>query len=206
LELEQLLELVGPARGRRVQIRGGTRLAQLFLQLRVLVLRVREAVEVAVDVAERTGDALCGELERLQRGSSVALGVVEDAGRRRAEGDRQEGERADDEHREDDAAEQRVAAPRGVPVGSGAPDRRAQHRHARGAVAGWHGRRLTPIPGDGGPAAGPAGPIDARENGSGLRESRPPRYRRPLRERAFERRDWFERWIASNSSRLRPEP
>jgi len=97
-------------------------------------------------------------LEGAQAGGAVSLDVVEEPGGRRAEGDRQERERADDEHGEHDPADQGSAAPRGVPVGSGAPDRRAQHRHARGAVAGSHIRRVSArpagrvlFPGTGGP-------------------------------------------------------
>ena len=133
---------------RRVLRRGGLVLqrlraprAHLAAQLLVLRLRRRQPVEVPVDVAERPRDALGGDLERTQRRGSRTLDVMERAGRRRAERDGQQRERHDDEDDEHEPPDQRATPPWGA-TRLGALDRRAQHRHARGAVRGCHRARL----------------------------------------------------------------
>ena len=64
----------------------------------VLPLRVDEAAEVAVDVAERLGDALGTELERPQHGRARRLDPVDGARGRRAERHRNQDQREQDEH------------------------------------------------------------------------------------------------------------
>ncbi len=143
LVVQQPLELGRSLRSGEVRGRLRAHRAQLALQLRVLRLRAREAVEVAVCVAERTRDALRRDLERPQDARARALHAVEHARGRRAEGDGQERERAEHEQREHEAAEHGAARPaNGVFTRPGALDRRAQHRHPRGAVRGCHMPRL----------------------------------------------------------------
>jgi len=84
-ELHFFHELGRALRSRDIGVRNRAHVAQLAPKLLVLGLRARETTEVAVDVAERTRDALGRDLEGSEGRGPVALHVVERPARRRAE-------------------------------------------------------------------------------------------------------------------------
>ena len=107
-----------------------SRAVELRAQLFVLVLRVHEPAEVAVDVLERPGESLRADLEGMEHGRARALDPVEGARRRLAEGDRDQDEREQHEDPDDSAAPEGGAIARGERLRPWSGNRGVQDRAA----------------------------------------------------------------------------
>src|SRR5439155_4524366 len=110
----QLVTQARVLRTRRLaELRLLPKLVDLRLQPSVLALHVHESREVAVHVAERTGDTLGRDLERPQHGGAGRLHAAQRPGRRLAKRDR------DQDQREHDEAHHDAPAPKCGPVAGG---------------------------------------------------------------------------------------
>ena len=128
--VEQPLQLSVLAECGLVEDRLLAELVELLSQLLVVGLGVEDPTEPARSVIERTGDAVGGDLERLQHARTGRLDAVQEAVVGLAEVDRDEREREHAERPDDEAsAKDRIAAGRvrGRGALGGGPDR----RHAR---------------------------------------------------------------------------